>query len=93
MKIPKELSQLPTGIQVISRDYQSIKKSEKNRIEAMVGQEDTLDSQKNGSMKLKVIHSHGPSESTLQEILDPNAPFGLKEFNLSKLRRSEVLGV
>jgi hypothetical protein len=42
---------------------------------------------------LKVIHSHGPSESTLQEILDPNAPFGLKEFNLSKLRRSEVLGV
>jgi hypothetical protein len=44
-------SQLPTGIQVISRVYQSVKKAGKDRIEEMLGQAVTTGSQKNGSMK------------------------------------------
>jgi hypothetical protein len=82
---------LPTGSQAISGDYQSAKKAAKDRIVSMVGREVTVGSQKSGNMKWKVIHSLEPSESTLQEILDPTVPFGLKELSLSKLRRSEVL--
>ncbi len=56
----------------------------------MVGQEVTEGSRKNGSLKWTVISSHEPSESTVEEF-NVNATYGLKDFNMSKFRRSEVL--
>jgi hypothetical protein len=81
--------QLPTDEQV-GRDYQSVKKAAKERIAAMVCREVTEGSRKNVSMKWTVISSHEPLDYTLEE-LDHNATYGLKDFDMSMFRRSELL--
>jgi hypothetical protein len=80
--------QLPVHEQ-IRRDYHSVKKAAKERIAAMVGQEVIEGSRKNGSMKWTVISSHEPDE--IVEEFDCKATYGLKNFDMSKLRQSEVL--
>jgi len=75
--------QLPVGEQ-IGRDYHSVKKAAKERIAAMVGQEVIEGSRKNGSMKWTVISSHEPDE--IVEEFDCKATYGLKNFDMSKLR-------
>jgi hypothetical protein len=80
--------QLPVGEQ-IGRDYHSVKKATKERIAAIVGQEVIEGSQKNGSMKWTVIGSHEPDK--IVEEFDCKATYGLKDFDMSKFRQSEVL--
>jgi hypothetical protein len=74
--------QLPTAAEQSSaRDYHSIKKAAKEKVAALVGHEVTVGTQKNGSMKWKVIATHDPSDEHLLREYDPVKKYGLKDFN------------
>ncbi len=86
--------QLPTAAEQSSisiRDYHSIKKAAKEKFAALAGHEMTVGTQKNGSMKWKVIAIHDPMEENIVREFDPVQNYGLKDFNSYDYTKSDVL--
>jgi hypothetical protein len=84
--------QLPTAAEQSSiRDYQTIKRAAKEKVAALVGHEVTVGTRKNGSMKWKVIATHDPTNENVLKEFDPVKTYGLKDFNCSSYKKSEVL--
>ena len=83
--------QLPTAEQSTVKDYQSIKRAAKERIAALIGQEVTVSTRSNGSMKWKVIETYEPPEENLIQDINVRQKYGLKNFSTSDYKKSEVL--
>lgn len=89
--------QLPSsaGDVILSKDYHSVKKAAKEKIAALVGQEVTVGTRKNGSMKWKVVEKYEPPDEDLLEDYKSADDFGFIDFCSSKyslkFKKSEVL--
>ncbi len=71
--------QLPSAGAVQQKDYHSIKKAAIEKIVALVGQDVTVATRKNGSMKWKVISTYDAPEENL--INDSHLKCALRDFN------------
>jgi hypothetical protein len=81
--------QLPSAGAVQQKDYHSIKKAAIEKIAALVGQDVTVATRKNGTMKWKVISTYDAPEENL--INDSHLKCGLRDFNTMDYKKSEVL--
>jgi hypothetical protein len=80
--------QLPSAGAVQQKDYHS-KKADIEKIAALVGQDITIVTHKNGSMKGKVISTYEALEVNL--INDSHRKCGMRDFNTMDYKKREVL--
>lgn len=82
--------QLPSG-DALPKDYSAAKKAAQEKIAALVGHEVTVTSRTMGTIKWKVVASVDP-EDPIPEF-NPKIKYGLKGFDVSMFRKSEVFSL
>ena len=82
------IGQLPSG-DSLPKDYVAVKRAAMEKIAALKGHEVTVTSKSMGSVTWKVVESVEPDDVIPE--LDEKVAYGLKGFDVSNYRKSEVL--